>query len=106
MITGSQVILNSLLILQPTRVVARKGIEHAIELARRLAPDRAKLVITHASGDEGDAYAKRIREFAKLMDVDVVFADAWIADRRGTGPDGRKLFTIEDVYPQADLVRQ
>ncbi|MFC1597285.1 glycosyltransferase [Planctomycetota bacterium] len=93
-----------LLILQPTRVVARKGIEHAIELARRLAPDRAKLVITHASGDEGDAYAKRIREFAELMDVDVIFADGWISDRRGTGPDGRKLFTIEDVYPQADLV--
>jgi len=93
-----------LLILQPTRVVARKGIEHAIELVRRLAPDRAKLVITHASGDEGDAYAKRIREFAELLNVDVIFADRWISDQRGTGPDGRKLFTIQDVYPQADLV--
>jgi glycosyltransferase involved in cell wall biosynthesis len=95
---------DDLLILQPTRVVARKGIEHAIELARRLGPDRAKLVITHASGDEGDAYAKRIREFAELMNVDVIFADGWISDCRGTGPDGRKLFTIEDVYPQADLI--
>jgi glycosyltransferase involved in cell wall biosynthesis len=95
---------DDLLILQPTRVVARKGIEHSIELARRLAPDHAKLVITHASGDEGDAYAKRIREFAELMDVDVIFADAWISDKRGTGPDGRKLFTIHDVYPQADLI--
>jgi glycosyltransferase involved in cell wall biosynthesis len=95
---------DDLLILQPTRVVARKGIEHSIELARRLAPDRAKLVITHASGDEGDAYAKRIREFAELMDVDVIFANAWISEERGTGPDGRKLFTIHDVYPQADLV--
>ncbi len=95
---------DELLILQPTRVVARKGIEHAIELVRRLAPDRAKLVITHASGDEGDEYAMRIREFAELMHVDVIFADRWISDKRGTGPDGRKLFTIEDVYPQADLV--
>lgn len=95
---------DDLLILQPTRVVARKGIEHSIELARRLAPDRAKLVITHASGDEGDAYAKRIREFAELMEVDVIFADKWISDQRGTGPDGRKLFTIDDVFPQADLV--
>ena len=93
-----------LLILQPTRVVARKGIEHSIELARRLAPNRARLVITHASGDEGDAYAKRIREFAELMNVDVIFADGWISEERGTGPDGRKLFTIHDVYPQADLV--
>jgi len=95
---------DDLLILQPTRVVARKGIEHAVELARRLGPDRAKLVITHASGDEGDAYGKRIREFAELLNVEVIFADGWISDRRGTGPDGRKLFTIEDVYPQADLV--
>ncbi|NQT16720.1 MAG: glycosyltransferase, partial [Planctomycetes bacterium] len=68
------------------------------------APDRAKLVITHASGDEGDAYGKRIREFAELMEVDVVFAHRWISDRRETGPDGRKLFPIEDVYPQADLI--
>jgi glycosyltransferase involved in cell wall biosynthesis len=95
---------DDLLILQPTRVVARKGIEHAIELARRLAPDRAKLVITHASGDEGDAYAKRIREFAEMMQVDVIFADKWISDQRGTGDDGRKLFTIHDTYPQADIV--
>jgi glycosyltransferase involved in cell wall biosynthesis len=95
---------DDLLILQPTRVVARKGIEHSIELARRLAPDRAKLVITHASGDEGDAYARRIREFAELMEVEVIFANAWISAERGTGPDGRKLFTVHDVYPQADLV--
>jgi glycosyltransferase involved in cell wall biosynthesis len=95
---------DDLLILQPTRVVARKGIEHSIELARRLAPRRAKLVITHASGDEGDAYAKRIREFAELMDVSIVFADGWVSDQRGIGADGRKLFTIHDVYPQADLV--
>jgi len=95
---------DDLLILQPTRVVARKGIEHSIELARRLAPDRARLVITHASGDEGDAYAKRIREYAELLDVEVIFADKWISDERGTAPDGRKLFTIHDIYPQADLV--
>jgi len=95
---------DDLLILQPTRVVERKGIEFAIELARRLAVDRAKLVITHASGDEGDAYAKRIREFAELLNVDVIFADKWISDQRGTADDGRKLFTIHDTYPQADLV--
>ena len=93
-----------LLILQPTRVVARKGIEFAIELARHLSADRAKLVITHASGDEGDAYAKRIRDFAGLLDVDLIFADKWIADQRGTADDGRKLFTIHDTYQQADIV--
>ncbi|BCX81168.1 hypothetical protein MIT9_P0746 [Methylomarinovum caldicuralii] len=44
------------LILQPTRVVARKGIEHSVELVRRLSHP-ARLVISHASGDEGMAYA-------------------------------------------------
>jgi len=93
-----------LLILQPTRVVARKNIEHAIELVRRLDRGRAKLVISHASGDEGDAYARRVREFAQLMNVDVLFTAGWISDRRGTAPDGRKRFTMADVYQQADLV--
>lgn len=93
-----------LLILQPTRVVARKGIEHSIELVRRLGPDRAKLVITHASGDEGDAYATRIREYAEMMGVQVLYADDRIAETRGTTPDGRKLFTLGDAFSQADLV--
>ena len=93
-----------LLILQPTRVVARKGIEHSIELVRRLGPDRAKLVVTHASGDEGDAYAVRIREYAEMMGVQVLYADERIAESRGAAADGRTLFTLGDAFSQADLV--
>ncbi|OVE73521.1 glycosyl transferase family 1, partial [bacterium B17] len=48
-------------ILQPTRIVQRKGIEHAIELVHRLKIP-AKLVISHASGDEGDEYTVRVME--------------------------------------------
>jgi len=65
------------LILQPTRVIPRKGIEHAIELVHQLKDPRCKLVITHASGDEGDAYAKRVRRYAEIMAVDVVLADEY-----------------------------
>jgi len=92
------------LILQPTRVVARKGIEHSIELVKRLQPDRAKLVITHSGGDEGEAYPSRVREFAEMSGVDVIFAREHIAQQRGTDPRGRKLFTMADAYSQADLV--
>ncbi len=95
---------DDLLILQPTRVVARKGIEHAIELVRLLDNPRAKLVITHASGDEGDSYARRLRRFADLLEVQVIFANQWIADNRGVTPAGQPIFTMSDVYPQADLV--
>jgi hypothetical protein len=41
---------NQYLILQPTRIIQRKGIEHAIELTRRLGLP-AELVISHAAGD-------------------------------------------------------
>ena len=95
---------DELFILQPTRVVARKGIEHAIELVRRLGPDNARLVISHEAGDEGDIYQQRIREYAELMNVSLLYVDSWISDQRGKAADGRPLFTLGDVFSQADLV--
>jgi len=92
-----------LLVLQPTRVIQRKGIEHAIELVRRLERP-ATLVISHASGDEGDDYEHRVREFAQLLDVDVRFESELVDDRRGQLADGRRTYTLADIYPHADLV--
>jgi mannosylglucosylglycerate synthase len=92
-----------LLILQPTRVVKRKGIEHAIEFLNRLGA-KAKLIISHASGDEGYDYEKRVWEYSQLMEVDTVFVSDIIGDRRGTTPDGRKIYSLDDIYPHADLV--
>jgi len=94
---------DELFVLQPTRVVKRKGIEHAIELVHRLGM-RAKLVISHASGDEGDDYERRIKEYSELMKVDTIFVSDTIGEKRGTTPDGRKIYTLEDIYPYADLV--
>ena len=94
---------DELLVLQPTRVVKRKGIEHAIELVHRLGK-KAKLVISHASGDEGYQYENRIREYSRLMNVDTVFVSDIINDHRGLTPDGRKIYTLNDIYPHADLV--
>ncbi len=91
------------MILQPTRIIQRKGIEHAIELTRRLGMP-AKLVISHAAGDEGTDYEKRVREFAALLKVTVNFESAIVGDARGVTPDGRQIYTLGDVYPQADLV--
>lgn len=89
--------------LQPTRVIQRKGIEHAIELMRRLDLP-AKLIISHASGDEGNDYELRVREYAHLLDVTVRFEADQVQDQRGTTKDGRKIYTLGDVYPHADLV--
>lgn len=91
------------LILQPTRIVQRKGIEHAIELVSRLYLD-ARLVISHASGDEGYEYEQFIREYAERLGVPTLFIADIIKDKRGKTEDGRNIYTLEDVYPQAALV--
>nr|MDA3852463.1 glycosyltransferase family 4 protein [Spirochaetaceae bacterium] len=92
-----------LLILQPTRVVQRKGIEHSLELMARLDMN-AKLVISHASGDEGYEYQQRVIEYAELLGVNALFVDDIIKEKRGTTDDGRKIYTLEDIYSHADLV--
>lgn len=91
------------LVLQPTRIVQRKGIEHAIELTRRLGIP-ATLVISHASGDEGDEYEERVREYAHLLKVHVRFEADLVNATRGLTPDGRRRYVLADVYPHADLV--
>jgi len=92
------------LILQPTRVVARKGIEHAIELVRRLNDPRAKLVISHPGGDEGNAYMQMIRDRIEDAKIDVRFIAERVGETRGRTADGKKIYTLFDVYPHADLV--
>lgn len=95
------------LLLQPTRVVPRKGIERAIELARWLEMDLetgVTLVISHASGDEGTAYEAYLRRYADLLGVRVLFAAERFEQRRGRTPDGRKVYALTDAYQQAELV--
>ncbi|MEJ2656018.1 MAG: glycosyltransferase family 4 protein [Desulfobacterales bacterium] len=94
---------DELLILQPTRVVKRKGIEHAIELVHRLGK-KARLVISHASGDEGYDYEKRVSDYSKLLDVNTIFVSDIINEKRGRTKSGKKIYTLEDIYPHADLV--
>lgn len=94
---------DELFILQPTRVVKRKGIEHAIELVSRLGR-KAKLVISHASGDEGHDYELRVREYSKMMNVNTLFVSDIINEHRGRTKTGQKIYTLNDIYPHADLV--
>jgi glycosyltransferase involved in cell wall biosynthesis len=93
-----------IVILQPTRVVARKGIEHAIELVRRLKEPRAKLVISHPAGDEGSAYMQFLAERIADAQIDVRFIADRVGEFRGVNAEGKKVYTLFDVYPHADLV--
>jgi len=91
------------LLVQPTRIVPRKRIERAIELARRLEV-KSTIVITHVAGDEGRAYESFLREYADLMGIRVLFGADRIAYERGLTQDGRRIYSLADAYQQADLV--
>ncbi len=95
---------DSLLVLQPTRVVSRKGIEIAAELVKRLDHPKATLVISHKAGDEGQDYLMRIEEFAAFIDVDVLFIADRIGPNRGNDENGRKIYSLWDAYLNTDLV--
>lgn len=92
------------IILQPTRIVQRKGIEHAIELVRRLGDRRYKLVITHQVGDEGHGYAKWLQEEAENRGVELRLISHVVAERKGWNEEGKKNYALWDIYPHADLV--
>jgi hypothetical protein len=89
--------------LQPTRVMQRKGIEQAIELVSSM-DIKAHLVVSHASGDDGYEYTKRISNYAQLPGVNLIFAGGTFDEQRGMTDDGRKIYSLWDAYPLADLV--
>jgi len=94
---------DELFILQPTRIIERKGIEHAIELVQRIGR-KASLVISHASGDEGHSFAKRIRDYSQLLDVKMICAEEYFSPERHVDENGKKCYSIWDAYIRADLV--
>jgi glycosyltransferase involved in cell wall biosynthesis len=94
---------DSFLLLQPTRIVPRKRIEQAIELTRRLGK-KAVLVISHHSGDEGQAYEHYLHEYAHMLDASVKFAADFFATQRANTSEGRKIYSLADAYTQADLI--
>ena len=95
---------DDILFLQPTRVVPRKGIEHAIALVSALKDSRCKLVISHASGDEGHEYLVALQELAESQGVDLRLCDTHVGDKRAVGDDGRRIYTLADAYSQADFI--
>ncbi|HAY81335.1 MAG TPA: glycosyl transferase family 1 [Planctomycetaceae bacterium] len=95
---------DDILFLQPTRVVPRKGIEHAISLVAALKNDKCKLVVSHESGDEGDEYMHALAEIAEHQGVDLRFVGHRVSDYREDDPEGGKKYTLADAYSQADFI--
>ncbi len=102
--TEMEIAADETLILQPTRIIARKGIEHSVELVRRLEDRRAVLVLTHPAGDEGLDCLRAIERDIAAAGIRAIFLSGRIGQERAATPDGSKVYTLADVYPQADLV--
>ena len=95
---------DDIIFLQPTRVVARKGIEQAINLVARLRNPRVKLLVSHSTGDEGMEYYHWLLSMVKQLNVQVHFIDNRLHEKRKYDEKGRKIYSIWDVYPHADFI--
>jgi glycosyltransferase involved in cell wall biosynthesis len=94
---------HDLFILQPTRVIQRKGIEMAIDIVKRLEVENPHLFITHRADDEGLSYWRWLKREASVMNVDIQQIDHVIGPKRGK-INGHKLYSLWDAYINADLI--
>ena len=90
-------------ILQPTRIIKRKGIEHAVDLVKALSNPNYKLLLSHEPGDEGSAYPDWIMYYARENGVDLRISKSKIISPWNNG-DQYAGFSLWNVYMNTDLV--
>jgi glycosyltransferase involved in cell wall biosynthesis len=91
-------------ILQPTRIIRRKGIERTIDLVKCLNIPACKMLISHAAGDEGFEYADWIKLHAQELGVDLRLTKNPIFSpwhNHNNQSDGCSLWS---VYHHADFI--
>jgi glycosyltransferase involved in cell wall biosynthesis len=96
--------LEDRMILQPTRIIQRKGIEWAIDLVKGLRNDRNKLVVSHEAGDEGMEYAEWLQDYACEFGVDLRLVSIKISAPFNKNGNGKGKYSLWDVYPYADFI--
>ncbi len=92
------------MILQPTRIVQRKGIEHAVALVKALDDPRNKLVISHEAGDEGYEYFDWLKAYARDNGVDLRLVSSRLKDPWSCSGAPDNTCSLWDIYPHADFV--
>jgi len=94
---------DDVIILQPTYIIPRKGIEHAIQLVEELGDPRYKLLITHEVEAEAYEYGMWLQESALQRGVDLRMVNTSSDDSAGFESHGRQI-SLWDVYPHADFI--
>ena len=95
---------HDILILNPTRLIDRKGIEHAIDLVKRLKDPKYKLIVSHEGEDEGSQYAEWLTNYAQEQGVDLRMLKVKIGDPLGFNANNHTEYSLWDIYPYADFV--
>lgn len=116
---------NDLLILQATRIVARKGIELAIDFVGALnSPARREKLVEHglyngksfdhdnrivlvlagyARDDITGSYLKNLKRKAEIHGVDMIHIEDHVSHERQVA-NGKKIYSLWDTYVFADFV--
>lgn len=95
---------NHRIILQPTRVIQRKGIEFAIELIKQLGDPDNVLVVSHEAGDEGFEYADWLKHYARDNHVDLRMVGIEIGDPWSQYTGSTPAYSLQDIYSFADFI--
>ncbi len=115
---------NDIFILQATRIVARKGIEMAVDFVQALnepqrratlhrrgrydglpfdADSRIVLVLAGYAQDDLSGYTEHLKEKIARAGIDALFIEDLIGGRRQTRA-GQKVYSLWDSYVYADFV--
>jgi len=95
---------DDVMILQPTRIVKRKGIEFAVQLVKELGPHKHKLVISHEAGDEGFEYAETISRYARENNIKIRYVHNLIDEPITGMPVKKQRYSLWEAYQAADFV--
>ncbi|MFC1886203.1 glycosyltransferase [Thermodesulfobacteriota bacterium] len=95
---------DSMMILQPTRIIRRKGIEHAIELVKSLKHLQCKLVVSHEAGDEGFEYVEWLKDYACEHKVDLCLINTSNGNGNNGAKSGKTTHKLWEIYPFADFI--
>lgn len=89
--------------IQATRIVPRKRIELSIELLSKLNNPKNVLVVAGHAGDEGVEYLDKLKSLAKRSPARVIFIGDYVNSRRKITSEGRRVYTLWDVFRNADF---
>ena len=95
---------DDIMVLQPTRLVARKGIDATLEIINRLDDPRCKLVVSHSVDDEGWDYYRWVSAKCDELSIDIRFINDLVADPIINNFDPTRKFSLWEVYDAADII--